>query len=242
MILVFSSGVLLMACGSSSPPKQPADVSGEVRSFGSSTDETLRYLVLGDSTAAGVGGTYEDGIAVATSRHLAQSRRVIMKNLSVSGAQITDVLEKQLEVLGDFVPDVVLLDVGANDVTHLTSARSLEKDLRSIIEQLISLNCDVKIVVTGAPDMSTPPRIPWLLRGIAGWRTEVLNDVFRKQVERFDITFAPIAEKTGPLFAEDRTLFSDDEFHPSDRGYQTWIDVIIPALDRALASQPSHCG
>lgn len=241
-ILMFVTGLLLMACGSSNPPRGRVDLSREVRSFGSSSDQTIQYLVLGDSTAVGVGGTYEEGIAVATSRHLAGSRPVIMMNVAVSGAQVTEVLEKQLPGLGGFVPDVVLLDVGANDVTHLTGAGSLERDLRSIIEHLTSINCDVKIVVTGAADMSTPPRIPKLLRGIAGWRTEVLNEVFRKEVERYDLTFAPIAEKTGPLFAQDETLFSDDGFHPSDRGYQTWIDVINPALDRALASQPSHCG
>lgn len=241
-ILMFATGIVLTACGTSSPLRDGAEVSREVRSFGSSSDPTIRYLILGDSTAVGVGGTYEEGIAVATSRHLAQSRRVIMTNLAVSGAQVTDVLEKQLPGLGRFIPDVVLLDIGANDVTHLTSARSLERDLRSIIEHLISINCEVKTVVTGAPAMSTPPRIPRLLRGVAGWRTEVLNKVFRKEVERYDLTFAPIAEKTGPLFAQDKTLFSDDAFHPSDRGYQTWIDVINPALDHALASQPSHCG
>lgn len=234
-------GAVLMACGSGRQPHDPMPVAHEVRSFGSSSDETLRYLVLGDSTAAGVGGDYEKGIAVATARHLAHSRNVIMLNLAVSGAQATDVLERQLPRLGGFRPDFVLLDVGANDVTHLTSARSMKHDLRKMIELLIDLNCDVKIVLTGAPDMSTPPRIPWLLRPVAGWRTRVLNDVVRQEVERSGLTFAPIAEQTGPLFANDRTLFNDDDFHPNDRGYQTWIDVIIPALDRALAAQHSHC-
>lgn len=236
--LIIAITALSTACSSTTrdaPPRADA----EIRLSGSG--EPLAYLILGDSTAVNVGGTAGNGIAVETAKHLASSRRVSMKNLAVSGAQISEVLDEQLPRLDGFRPDVVLLDVGANDVTHLTSARSLERDLEKIIESLIAIHCDAKIVVTGAPDMSTPPRIPRLLRGISGWRSDVLNRVFRREVERYGLTFAPIAEETGPLFARDRSLFSEDEFHPNDRGYQTWIDVINPALDRALTSQKSHC-
>ncbi len=236
--LIIAMAVFATVC-SSAPQPPPPRATPEIRSFGSGP--ALQYLILGDSTAVNVGGTDGNGIAVDTAQHLARSRRVSRKSLAVSGAQISDVRNEQLPRLGEFRPDVVLLAVGANDATHLTSARSLERDLRKTVEQLIALNCDVKIIVTGVPDMSTPPRIPRLLRGIAGWRADVLNGVFRREVDRYGLTFAPIAEETGPLFARDRTLFSEDEFHPNDRGYQTWTDVINPALDRALASQPSHC-
>lgn len=237
-ICLIALAALSTSC-SSGPKQQPPPAPVEIRVFGSGPP--LAYLILGDSTAVNVGGTPGEGIAVQTAEHLARANSVSMKSLAVSGAQTNDVLDEQLPRLGEFRPDVVLLDVGANDVTHLTSARSLENDLQSIIEKLIEVNCDVKIVVTGAPDMTTPPRIPRLLRGIAGWRTDALNKVFRREVERYGLTFAPIAEETGPLFRKDRSLFSDDEFHPNARGYQTWVDVINPALDRALESQPGHC-
>lgn len=231
---------LVSGCASSGLESGATRASSEIRQFGAS-GPTLNYLILGDSTAVGVGGDYEQGIAVSTARHLARSRSVRMKNLAVSGAQMAGVLHDQLDRTGDFRPDLVLLDVGANDVTHLTSAGSLERDLRKVVEQLIGMNCEVKIVVTGAPDMSTPPRIPWILRGIAGWRTRSLNQAFERVVKERRLTLAPIAEETGPLFKSDPTLFSEDRFHPDERGYQTWIEVINPALERALSSQPGHC-
>ena len=243
-LLSISLIVLIAGCASSSGDSRPqrSPDAGTIRSFGSDSDTVFRYLILGDSTAVGVGGSYEEGIAVTTSRHLARERGIAMMNLAVSGAQVTDVLHEQLPRIGGFfIPDVVLLDVGANDVTHLTGAGSLEDDLRAILQSLIAMNCNVKIVLTGAADMTTPPRIPWVLRGLAGWRTRTLNEVFEREAERFELTFAPIARETGPLFAEDPTLFSEDEFHPNDRGYETWITVIEASLDRALASQPSHC-
>jgi len=236
--LVSAVALLLVACGTSNPPVQPRRAPDGIERFGSGP--TLRYLVLGDSTAVGVGGTYELGIARQTALHLANDRTVEMKNLAVSGARGADVLHEQLPRIGSFVPDVVLLDVGANDVVHLTSARSLERDLAKIIQALRSIHCDVRIVVTGAAAMSTPPRIPRALRWLAARRTRALNAVFQRAVEREELTFAPIARETGPLFRSDPTLFDADRFHPNDRGYATWIDVIEPALDRAL-TEPSRC-
>lgn len=238
-IAFIATVLLLISCGSTGDRRQPARAPAGLETFG--TGEPLRYLILGDSTTVAEGGTYANGIALETARHLGRRQRVEMMNLGVSGAQVTDVLREQLPRIGAFVPDLVLLVVGANDVTHLTSARSVDRDLRQIIDRLIAANCHMRIVVTGSPDMSTPPRIPRLLRGVAGWRTNVLNRVFREQVERYGLTFAPVADETGPLFERDRTLFSADAFHPNDRGYATWIAVINPALDRALATQPSHC-
>lgn len=219
--------LLIIGCSSSSPdplPRAPADLV----SVGSGP--ALSYLVLGDSTAVAVGGTYENGIAMMTTRHLARDRAVTMKNLAVSGARVRDVLREQLPRIAGFRPDVVLLDVGANDVTHLTSASSIERDLREIVASLRAKNPDVRIIVTGSADMSTPPRIPRLLRPLAGRRTRALNEVFVRESESLRLDFAPIAAETGPLFKKDPSLFSEDRFHPNDRGYATWIAVINRTL------------
>lgn len=231
--------LLLTSCGTAADRPQPRRASAEVQTFGAG--ETLHYLVLGDSTAVGEGGTYAKGIAVQTAGHLAaRGRRVLMRNVAVSGAQMADVRREQLPRLDGFRPDVVLIAAGANDVTHLTPARALQRDLQHVLDALIALNPDVRIVMTGAPDMSTPPRIPRLLRALAGWRTDVLNRVFRQEAQRQNVTFAPIAERTGPLFAQDRTLFDADRFHPSDRGYATWTPVINRALDDVVTTATSQ--
>jgi lysophospholipase L1-like esterase len=233
MRLAIASFLLVAGCAraADAPPRAPS----AEETFGSG--RPLRYLVLGDSTTVAVGGTYERGIARQTARHLGASHQVVMKNVGVSGARVHDVLVEQLPRVGSFVPDVVLLDVGANDVVHLTRAAPLERDLEAILQDLLSRNRSVKIVVTGSADMSSPPRIPRLLRGLSGHRTRVLNRVFERAVARHHLTFAPIARETGPVFKRDRSLFDVDRFHPNDRGYELWIAVINAALDRALAAQ-----
>jgi lysophospholipase L1-like esterase len=205
-------------------------LSREPVQFGQS-GENLTYVVLGDSTAAGIGGHYDRGIAATTARELARQHRVTMTNLSVSGAQLRDVRRQQLAAAEALGPDVVLLSAGANDVTHLTPIGSMRRDLRKIVQRLKAVNPDVRIVITGSPDMGAPPRIPWLLRGLATHRTKLANRMFEREAAELHLTFAPIARTTGPLFRADPSLFADDRFHPNDRGYATWF----PALNKALA-------
>ena len=201
----------------------------------------LRYLILGDSTAAGVGGDYEKGIAVGTAEGLARDgRRVELVNLSVSGARIHDVLTKQLpKAQGKF--DLVLLDVGANDVIRLTPSSRFERDFEETVKQILTAHCSARVVVTGSPDMGAPPRIPRLLRPLAAFRTRRINVIANRMADRYDLTFAPIAAATGPLFRKDRSLFDADRFHPNDAGYATWIPVLNTALRKALEEPASRC-
>ena len=236
--------LLLAAMGCSAGPREarvPLRADSASRRFGAG-GETLRYLILGDSTAVGQGGDYEQGIAVGTARHLARDGRgVELTNVAVSGARVQDVLTEQLPRADLAHADLVLVDAGANDIVHLTRSGAVARDLERIVQTLLRANCRMKIVVTGSPDMSTPPRIPRLLRGLAGARFRAVNRIAREVVKRHGLTFAPIAERTGPIFASDRTLFSADRFHPNDRGYAVWIPVLNEALDQALDRQPGHC-
>jgi lysophospholipase L1-like esterase len=197
----------------------------------------LVYVIIGDSTAAGVGAPYEVGIAIGTARHLARTHRVTMTNLAISGARTKGVLDDQLAAAVALKPDLVLLSVGANDVTHLTSIRSMRRSLESIVKQLRASNPAVAIVITGSPDMGSPPRIPRLLRGIASWRTRAVNRMFVSEAARLELTSAPIAKRTGPLFRRDRSLFDADRFHPNARGYAVWIPVLNEALTATLSAR-----
>lgn len=239
-LLGLQLSLVLLSCSSGATPIPKADPPREARSFGSS-DHPLQYVVLGDSTAAGEGASsYERGIVVATAANLTD-RGLVVRNLAVSGARIHDVVTEQLPKLAGMHPDLVLLDVGANDVIHLTTSRGVTRDLDAVLDQLRALNCDMKIVVTGSPDMGASPRIPFAFRWLSNLRTHRLNVIFERAVRKRGLTFAPIAAKTGPQFRRDHSLFAADLFHPSDRGYATWIPVLNEAIAEALASQPSHC-
>ncbi|MEO8035609.1 MAG: GDSL-type esterase/lipase family protein, partial [Acidobacteriota bacterium] len=127
--------------------------------------------------------------------------------------------------------------LGANDVTHLTPIGSQRRNVETIIAGLRATNPNVAIVVTGSPDMGSPPRIPRLLRGLAGRRTRSVNEMYRALVREKGLTFAPIADETGSAFRADPTLFASDRFHPNERGYALWTTVLNRALAEAIGKQ-----
>lgn len=217
--------------------------SREPRALGtpSPTSSPLTYAVLGDSTAAGQGASAGSGIAPSTASKLAESRPVNFINVAVSGATTPDIINDQLSAVVARKPDLVLISAGANDVTHLTRSSTVVSNLGVIVDQLIAANCNVKIVITGSPDMGGARRFAQPLRWIAGERSRQLNQRVKRFAEERQVTFAPIADQTGPPFRRDPTLLAADRFHPNDRGYALWIDVLNPSLADALATQPSHC-
>jgi lysophospholipase L1-like esterase len=175
---------------------------------------------------------------VACARHLAEGggdgRRVTLVNLAVSGARMADVVRDQLEPAGALRPDVVLIAAGANDVTGLTRTSRVADDLRSIVGGLRDRSPGVRIVVTGSPEVGSAARLAQPLRAVAGLRTGQLNAAIREVATSEGLTFAPIADRTGPLFERDRSLFSADDYHPNARGYATWRAPLLESLDAAL--------
>ena len=196
--------------------------------------KALLYVVMGDSTAAGRGAPYDDGIAVQTARHLAQSRPVTLVNVAVSGAKIGDVVRDQLPTVLRLKPDVVLLAMGANDVTHFTPGARIGAGLTAILTQLAAARPGVRVVLTGSPDVGTARRFLQPLRWLAGRETLRVNAIMQPIARQHGANWAPIAQATGPLFARDPTLFAPDRFHPNARGYATWLPALDVALDKAL--------
>lgn len=234
-LVVATLALTLSACASA-PDSGFTNPSHGVRRLGDGTP--LVYVVMGDSTAAGQGAPYEQGIASSTARELARTHSVAFTNLGISGARAADVVRDQLGEARALHPDLVLLSLGANDVTHLTPIGSQRRNLETIIDGLRTSNPKVVIVVTGSPDMGSPPRIPRLLRGLAGRRTRSVNEMYLTLVREKRLTFAPIAEETGPVFRADPTLFDSDRFHPNTRGYALWTTVLNRALRDALGKRP----
>ncbi len=202
----------------------------------------LTYVVMGDSTSIGQGTDYKHSYAVDSSQHLARQHHVTFVNIGVSGATAKDVFDTQLAQAVKYKPDVVLLGVGANDARRFKSGKEIQTSVQQTIDGLKQANCSVRIVVTGAPDMGSVSRFIWPVKQLMGLRTRQVNKIFSPLVAKNNLTFAPIAAKTGPAFLADPTLFAVDKFHPNTRGYALWKPVITTALDEALAKPtPANC-
>ena len=188
---------------------------------------------LGDSTGAGVGASsVENALPTKVVRGLERSIR--LRVLATSGARVDDVVMKQLPLLPALNPDVVVVGVGGNDVTHLTPRGMFEGLYDALLDRITSLHPGT-VVVMGIGDFGTVPRIPQPLRALTGWRGRRFDDVIRRVADRRGAAYVDLYANTGPAFGHDPELFySDDGFHPSDEGYRIWADVILDVLRAEL--------
>jgi lysophospholipase L1-like esterase len=197
------------------------------------TGRNINVVIIGDSTAIGQGTDYSNSYAVAVAQHLSKHYTVHLTNVGVSGARAADAVDGQLEAAAHSRPDIAVVAVGANDVTHFTSVHSYKNSLQTIISKLQTANPSIKIIVTGSPDMGSSARFPWPLKQLAGIRTRQLNAVVPTVVGN-NVIWAKIAKDTGGAFRKDPSLFAQDKFHPNKRGYKLWTVVINQAVDKAV--------
>ncbi len=204
----------------------PLDLDARVGPPGAALD----VVWLGDSTAAGVGASGPSAALptlVAAGRDGPSQLRVLAR----SGATVADVLEHQLPALAGTRPNVAFVSVGANDVTHLTSAPDFERGYRRLVAELPG---SPRVVLLGVPDMGAIPRLAQPLRALAGLRGRRLDEVVREVAAETGSAYVDIAGETGPVMRSDpRRFFAADRYHPSDAGYREWaaavLEVVVPA-------------
>lgn len=172
------------------------------------------WVVLGDSTAQGIGASSRgSGYVLSTLDQLRAQRgdewRVV--NLSRSGATVGDVVGEQIPRLRD-LPEAALVScaAGANDLLRRSDAQ-----FRADVERLCA---------------SLPPRalIATLPRGLRGQRAEVANDLIRAGAATHDLVVVDLWDHTGPPW---RGQFAADMFHPNDLGYTRWTAAFCEALE-----------
>lgn len=219
-------------------PTSPALEIGGV--FGPASGEHVKLVVLGDSTAAGVGaGDAARAYPTLLAERLAAGgpRRVTLVALGMSGARVRDVLEDQVPRAVAERPDVVFVGIGANDVTHLTPLDDVRYDMRAIIDALTE-RTKATVVVAGAPDMRAAAFLE-PLRSIVGWRGRRVTSVIEEAARAAGVAVVPLAERTAGFFVEDPDEhYSADDFHPSAAGYERWADAIAPVLEEAVEAGP----
>ncbi len=194
----------------------------------------LRVLVLGDSTAAGVGVDSPAGTFIWLSAERL-GHPIEVRSVAASGARTAALATDQLDaarhvVTGGFVPDVVVISVGANDATHLGSPDDVGRSHRAGVAGIKAVAPRARFVVLGVPDIGSAPRLPQPLRALAAVSGRRMDGAVRAAATDEAATYVDIAGLTGPAFRKDRGLFAADGYHPNARGYARWAEVVAPAL------------
>ncbi|MGP3952803.1 SGNH/GDSL hydrolase family protein [Streptomyces sp. 7N604] len=202
----------------------------------------LRLALAGDSTAAGQGvhrPRLTPGALLASGLAAVAERPVDLRTVALPGAQSDD-LERQVTMLladSSLVPDVCVIMIGANDVTHrMPPARSVRL-LADAVRRLRQRNCEV--VVGTCPDLGTIEPVYQPLRWVARRLSRQLAAAQTIGVVEQGGRTVSLGDLLGPEFAANpRELFGPDNYHPSAEGYATAAMAVLPTLCAALGLWP----
>ena len=204
---------------------------GETTARGTS----LRLAVLGDSGAAGLGADEPEstpGALIARELAAAVGRPVLLTNTAVVGAQSKD-LAAQVDRILSVRPNVAVIMVGANDVTHRVRPQLSVRLLGDAVERLRAVGCEV--VVGTCPDLGTVKPLAVPLRQYARRMSRELAAAQRIAVLENGGRPVMLGEELGELFDSDPELyFSADRFHPSAEGYAACAHALLPEVLAAL--------
>lgn len=186
-------------------------------------DHSVSMLVLGDSTALGVGArSPEDSTAGRLAKHVSAT---YVENYAVSGAQVHD-LEKQIAQakLGSYM--YVLIHIGGSDIIRFHDAEAAAQTLKQAMEKLPAAE---KVIVATAGNVGGTTFFPWFLRPLYTRQTLAYHEAFAKVVAERSAIYVNLYEdpNTDPFVQEPETYLSADGLHPSSEGYFLWYGGII---------------
>ncbi|MEV0640069.1 SGNH/GDSL hydrolase family protein [Streptomyces sp. NPDC050619] len=204
----------------------------------------LRLTVLGDSTAAGQGvhrAGQTPGALLASGLAAVAERPVELRNVALPGAQSDDLDRQVALTLADpaRVPDICVIMIGANDVTHRMPPTRSVRHLSAAVRRLRTAGAEV--VVGTCPDLGTIEPVQQPLRWLARRASRQLAAAQTiGAVEQGGRTVS-LGDLLGPEFAANpRELFGPDNYHPSAEGYATAAMAVLPTVCAALGLWPAE--
>ncbi len=204
----------------------------------------LKLALLGDSSAAGYGVDRVEetpGALLASGLADHADRRVYLRAFAVVGAKSAD-LAQQIEKTLPIEPDVAVILIGANDVTHSVLPSQSVRQLSEAVRRLRA--AEIAVVVGTCPDLGTiKPIAPPLKQVARTWSRRLAAAQTIAVLEEGGRTVS-LGSILGPEFAAaPAILFGPDQFHPSVDGYRSMAAVLLPSTLAALgltADDESH--
>lgn len=192
--------------------------------------ETLRCLLLGDSTMVGYGVKdleHTPSALIGTGLSHLLGQPVQIRNESTVGARSRD-LQHQITASDLDDPQLAIILIGANDITHQVPAKRSARRLAAAVARLRGLGTEV--VVGSVPDFGTIKPLPVPLRTVCRYWSRHLarrQTVAAVEAGARVVSLADVLEPL--LLVKGDALFGDDRFHPSADGYATVCGFLVAA-------------
>ena len=213
---------------------------------GSTGAQPLHLVLLGDSTALGVGvdkmidtvgGQLAQLLAEAHSGAAAlsyggrEARRVELSSVAVAGSRSADLGTQVARALVGPRPDIAVILVGANDAVRFARIGEAAEHLGTAVRRLRTAG--VCVVVGTVPDLGAARAFAPPLRHLVGWQGRRLAWAQAIAVRAADGVPVDLAGQTGAVFRADAGTYCHDGYHPSADGYRVWAHALLPAVTDA---------
>ena len=186
--------------------------------------EPVKLAFLGDSLSAGYGVGADQAIPARLDAALKkQGRNVTVINHGVSGDTTAGGLDRIDWMMAD-KPDIVMVELGANDALRGIDPAMTERNLDAIIARLKAAGTTVWLAGMLAPRNLGP-----------------------EYAQQFDGLYKRLADKYGvPLYpffldgvAQDPALNQADGMHPNPKGVDVVVDHLLPFVTKNLDTYAS---
>lgn len=203
-------------------PEAPGDRQGAT-----GNGHSLRLLIAGDSSAAGVGAPHQDQALSGKLVGLLEPDFSVQWQLhATSGHKTADTLAR-LEELPSERFDVAVTALGVNDAISMTSLRSWRSQ-QSRLRRLLRDKFRVRqLIVSGLPPLHAFPALPAPLRWHFGERASRLD-----QLIAADVAGEADSDYISTRFTSDVSMMAADGFHPGPAIYAEWAGRIADTIRR----------
>ncbi len=183
----------------------------------SGVGKDISLLVLGDSSAAGVGvSNQNDALTGQLVSELAEDHRVSWQLIAQSGATTgwaREVLLQENPLNAQFV----VVALGVNDVKNGVPLRVWQARIQQVLDLLADRHGASGIYWSALPPMGRFPLLPDPLRQLLGQRSDRFDAALRGLLERHP------AGRHLPLDLDlDESHMASDGFHPGPLIYKQW--------------------
>lgn len=185
----------------------------------------LRLLILGDSSAAGVGAPHQDqALSGQLLKRLARTNRVRWRLEATTGHTTRDAL-RRLDALGPAQFDVAVVALGVNDVTRAVPLQIWMRRQRRLISRLQHTFGVRQICLSGLPPMGEFPLLPHPLRWVLGRQAQRFDRHLRSYAAGLDsVSVTPLE------FDLSVDHMAEDGFHPGPEVYAAWAELLLPQI------------
>lgn len=186
---------------------------------------THKILVIGDSTAVGTGATQPtDSTAGLLGKDYPTAD---ILNRGVNGARLAD-LPSRFAQFEDQQFDLVLVQIGGNDVWHFTPFNKIETQLNAVLTEATRVGKHVVMMHGG--DFISAKALPLGTRWIFSGRSSKLRNLYQRVLPSYGVSYVDVWHANDDKPDRAAAFYAIDQFHPSSSGYADWYTQIKLAL------------